>query len=301
MLHSKVDLNLYHVLKSIFEEGSITAAAQRLHLTQPAVSHALSRLRQSYQDELFVRQGRKMVATPLVYSMMPKIDRALALLDDTLETPPQFDIQQHAQTMQLGCRDILESLFLPGLMQDLAQNTPNIRLHSRHVTLANIEKMLAGGEIDVVLDVLTPVGEQISRQQIIAEKFVLVCRKAHPILNQPITLARYLSYPHTRITVKDADVDIVDMALAKHGASRQILLRCEHFFAAISAVAQSDLIITVPQTFAKSLQNQMAITLCDLPFDTPELPIYMYWHENNTTNPVNSWFREKLVTVAEEL
>lgn len=301
MLHSKVDLNLYHVLKSIFEEGSITAAAQRLHLTQPAVSHALSRLRQSYQDELFVRQGRKMVATPLVYSMMPKIDRALALLDDTLEAPPQFDIQQHAQTMQLGCRDILESLFLPGLMQDLAQNTPNIRLHSRHVTLANIEKMLAGGEIDVVLDVLTPVGEQISRQQIIAEKFVLVCRKAHPILNQRITLARYLSYPHTRITVKDADVDIVDMALAKHGASRQILLRCEHFFAAISAVAQSDLIITVPQTFAKSLQNQMAITLCDLPFDTPELPIYMYWHENNTTNPVNSWFREKLVTVAEEL
>lgn len=301
MLHSKVDLNLYHVLKSIFEEGSITAAAQRLHLTQPAVSHALSRLRHSYHDELFVRQGRKMVATPLVYSIMPKIDRALALLDDTLETQIQFDIHQHAQTMQLGCRDVLESLFLPLLMQDFTQNTPNIRLHSRHIAMTNIEKLLAGGDLDVVLDVLIPVGEHIARQQIITEKFVLVCRKAHPILSQPVTLSRYLSFPHTRVTVKDADVDIVDMALAKHGASRQILLRCEHFFAAISAVAQSDLIITVPQTFAKSLQNQMAITLCDLPFDTPELPIYMYWHENNTTNPVNSWFREKLVAVADEL
>lgn len=301
MLHSKVDLNLYRVLKSIFEEGSITAAAHRLHITQPAVSHALARLRHSYQDELFVRQGRKMVATPMVYAMMPKIDRALCLLDDTLDTQIEFDIQQHAQTMQIGCRDVLESLFLPGLMQDLSQHTPNIRLHSRHVPIANLEKILAAGEVDVALEVLTPVGEQIARQQIIAEKFVLVCRSGHPILDKTLTLTRYLHFPHTRVTVKDADVDIVDMALAKYGASRQILLRCEHFFAAVSAVTQSDLIITMPQTFALSLQNQMSIELRDLPFEVPELPVYMYWHENNTINPVNRWFREKLVSVASDL
>lgn len=301
MLHSKVDLNLYHVLKSIFEEGSITAAAQRLHLTQPAVSHALARLRHSYQDELFIRQGRKMVATPLVYTIMPKIERALSLLDDTLETQIQFDIQQHSQTLQMGCRDVLESLFLPGLMQDLAANTPNIRLHSRHVPMANIDKLLTGGDMDVVLDVLTPVGEHIARKQIIAEQFVMVCRNEHPILEEPLTLARYLSYPHTRVTVKDADVDILDMALAKHGASRQILMRCEHFFAAVAAVAQSELIITMPKTFALNLQQQMAITLRPLPFDVPTLGIYLYWHENNTINPINRWFREKIMLVAENL
>lgn len=301
MIHSKVDLNLYRVLKSIFEEGSITAAAHRLHITQPAVSHALSRLRQSYQDELFVRQGRKMVATSLVYAMMPKIERALSLLDDTLETQTQFDIQQHSQTMHIGCRDILESLLLPRLMQDLSQNTPNIRLHSRHVSMTNIEKMLTGGDLDVVLDVLVPVGKQIARQHIIAERFVLVCRQDHPILEQPITLASYLSFSHTRVTLKDADVDILDMALAKHGAAREIVLRCEHFFAAVSAVEQSDLIITMPLTFALSLQNQMAITLHSLPFEVPELAVYMYWHENNTVNPVNRWFREKLQALAGEL
>lgn len=301
MLHSKVDLNLYRVLKSIFEEGSITAAAHRLHITQPAVSHALSRLRQSYQDELFTRQGRKMVATSLVYAMMPKIERALSLLDETLETQTQFDIQQHSQTMHIGCRDVLESLFLPRLMQDLSQNTPNIRLHSRHVPMTNIEKVLADGELDVVLDVLIPIGEHIARQQIIAEKFVLVCRKDHPILEQSITLASYLSFPHTRVTLKDADVDLLDMALAKHGAARKIVLRCEHFFAAVGAVEQSDLIITMPLTFALSLRNKMSIEIHNLPFEVPELAIYMYWHKNNTVNPVNRWFREKLQEQASEL
>lgn len=301
MIHSKVDLNLYRVLKSIFEEGSITAAANRLHITQPAVSHALSRLRQSYQDELFIRQGRKMVATSLVYAIMPKIERALSLLDETLETQTQFDIQQHSQTMYIGCRDVLESLLLPRLMRDLMKNTPNIRLHSRHVPMTNIEKVLTNGELDVVLDVLVPVGKQIARQQIITEKFVLVCRKNHPILEQSITLASYLSFPHTRVTLKDADVDLLDMALAKHGADRKIVLRCEHFFAAVSAVEQSDLIITMPLTFALSLNNQMSIDIHNLPFEVPELAVYMYWHKNYTANPVNRWFRGKLQALASEL
>ena len=113
MMHGKIDLNLFFVLKAVYEEESITAAAKALHLTQPAVSHAMSRLRDKFDDELFVRHSRRMVPTPLCQSIIQPIKEALAHLESTLSDPIDFDISRYKREIRLGLRDILESTFLP--------------------------------------------------------------------------------------------------------------------------------------------------------------------------------------------
>lgn len=300
MLHNQIDLNLFNVLKAIYIEGSITQAAHKLHLTQPAVSHALARLRDKYQDPIFIRQGNKMIASEFTQTIMPQVLEAVNALEHTLSHDQVFDIHNHNAPIKLGFRDILESLFFPPLLKDLSLHTPNIKIHSEQIKRSMMEKVLTEGDLDLVIDALMPVSANISHQLICNEYFVLVCREDHPIL-EDITLDQYLAYGHIIASLKENFVDLVDLALAKHNAVRSITLQCEHFFAAISVALETNLLLTMPNSYAEKLAKQMPIVISPLPFITPELPVHMYWHKQAQNNPVNKWMRTKLTDIAEQL
>jgi DNA-binding transcriptional LysR family regulator len=300
MLHSKIDLNLFLIMSTVYQQGSITAAASKLHLTQPAVSHAIARLRDKFNDPLFVRHGRKMVPTALCQKMIPDVQQALLLLNNTVSQPATFDIQQHKREIKLGLRDILESMFFPILMPDLLNNTPNITLNSRQIKRTELEPSLAQQSLDIVIDVLMPTHKDIRNTLICSERFSLVCRQNHPILQQ-LTLANYAAASHALVSLKDFSIDTVDMALAHQGVSRNIALRCEHYFAAISVICQSDLIMTMPNTYAMLLQQTMPIVVSPLPFEVPELAVHMYWHQQAQDDPVNQWIRNKLLNISAQL
>ena len=140
MLHSKIDLNLFLILRTVYQEGTITAAANKLHLTQPAVSHALSRLREKFDDVLFIRHGRKMVPSALCQNIMPQVIVSLTALESTLLDNQVFDVTEYKREMKFGFRDILESIFFPTLVTDLLTNTPNITINSRQVSRVEMEK-----------------------------------------------------------------------------------------------------------------------------------------------------------------
>jgi len=300
MLHSKIDLNLFLVLRTVYQEGTITAAANKLHLTQPAVSHALSRLREKFDDVLFIRHGRKMVPSALCQNIMPQVIVSLTALESTLLDNQVFDVTEYKREMKFGFRDILESIFFPTLVTDLLTNTPNITINSRQVSRVEMEKALEQQELDIVIDVLTPTSNDINSTLICNESFSLICRKDHPILND-LTLDNYVQASHALVALKDSRVDLVDMALAKHGATRNIVLQCEHYFAATSVISRCDMLLTMPNAYANLLKDKMPVEVVPLPFDVPVLPVHMYWHKQAEHDPVNGWMRNKLLAIAKEL
>lgn len=300
MLHSKIDLNLFLVLRTVYQEGTITAAANKLHLTQPAVSHALSRLRAKFDDVLFIRHGRKMVPSALCQNIMPQVIVSLTALESTLLDNQVFDVNEYKREMKFGFRDILESIFFPTLVTDLLINTPNITINSRQVSRVEMEKALEQQELDIVIDVLTPTSNDINSTLICNESFSLICRKNHPILND-LSLENYVQASHALVALKDSRVDLVDMALAKHGATRNIVLQCEHYFAATSVISRCDMLLTMPNAYANLLKDKMPVEVVPLPFDVPVLPVHMYWHEQAEHDPINGWMRNKLLAIAQEL
>jgi len=300
MLHSKVDLNLFLVLKTVYLEGSITAAAKKLHLTQPAVSHAIGRLRAKFDEPLFVRHGRKMVPSAFCQKIMPQVIAAVDVLELTFLSNKEFDVTEHRREIKFGFRDILESLFFPALMSDLLVNSPNITVNSRKITRPKMEKSLADHELDIVIDVLVPTGDDICHQLICEESFSLICRAGHPILDD-LTLDNYVNASHALVALKDSEVDLVDIALAKHGVSRRVVLQCEHYFAAASVIAQSDMLLTMPNSYVNLLIDKMAVCAAPLPFQVAAMPVHMYWHKQAEHDPANGWMREKLLNIAKEI
>jgi|TARA_R110000744_G_scaffold40442_8_gene91762 DNA-binding transcriptional LysR family regulator len=297
LLHSKIDLNLFLILAAVYQEGSITAAAKRLHLSQPAVSHALSRLRDKYHDPLFIRHSRKMLPTALCQTIMPRVLSSVSELESTLHNIGVFDVHQHQREMKFGFRDILESIFFPELATDLLLNTPNISVSSRQVSHVDMETALENQELDIVIDVLSPTNENIQHTLICDEHFSLICRKDHPILSD-LTLAKYIEATHALVSFKDSAVNTVDMALAKHGVSRKFALKCEHYFAATSVISRCDMLLTMPNAYARLLKQQMPVEVVSLPFEVPILPVHMYWHKQAVHDPVNRWMRDKLLNIA---
>ena len=300
MLHSKIDLNLFLIMSTVYQQGSITAAANKLHLTQPAVSHAIARLREKFDDPLFVRHGRKMVPTAFCQTIIPDVNQALLLLNNTVSQPARFDIQQHKREIKLGLRDVLESMFFPILVPDLLNNTPNLTLNSRQIKRSELEPSLAQQSLDIVIDVLMPTHSDIRSRLICHESFSLICRREHPILQQ-LTLENYAKASHALVSLKDFTIDTVDMALATKGITRNIILRCEHYFAAINVVSQSDMIMTMPSSYARLLQQSIPIEVSPLPFDVPDLAVHMYWHKQAEEDPVNQWIRQKLMSISAKI
>lgn len=300
MLHGKIDLNLFLVLRTVYEAGSITAAAKELHLSQPAVSHALARLRDKFEDELFIRHGRKMIPSAFCQKIMPQVSQSLDALESTLSNDKLFDVHEHKREIKLGFRDILESKFFPPLMADLTTNTPNITINSRQVTRVEMEKALEQQEIDIVIDVLTPTGHNINHTLVCEEHFSLICREDHPILDD-LTLENYAEASHALISLRDSPVDLVDMALAKHGVMRKFGLQCEHYFAATSVICQCDMLLTMPHAYASQLEEKMPVHVSPLPFEVPLLPVHMYWHKQAEHDPLNNWMRDKLLAIAAEV
>lgn len=300
MLHSKIDMNLYLVMATIYQQGSITKAAEKLHLTQPAISHALSRLREKYDDPLFVRHGRKMQATEKCLAMIPFVEEGLAQLNKTFHHNLHFDIATQTRKVNLGLRDILEALFFPSLLQLLLRDAPGLKLHSRQAGLKGYYEDLSQGDIDLVVDAQFAIDKNVKSIKLGENPFMLVCRKGHPIQSN-LSLQSYLRYQHIVASLKPNDINIVDNALSGIQHSRDIVLRCENFFAAIQVLMRTDLIMTMPLAAARQFELEFPITILPLPFELPSIPVQLYWPVNQDQDPVNLWLRKQIRTIGAEL
>jgi DNA-binding transcriptional LysR family regulator len=293
---NRVDLNLFVVLDAIFTEGGITKASTKLHLTQPAVSHALARLRVLFDDALFVREGRAMVPTPRARSLIEPVRRSLRELEVTLNETESFDPGSTQKRFTVAVRDVLESTLLPPLMQRVTASAPQIDIAAIRVDRRQLESELAMGTLDAVIDVLLPLSGKIQRTRIALDPIVVVARKDHPQINKRFDLDAYLAQEHILVSSRRSGPGLEDIELSRLGLQRRIRLRCQHYFAACQVVSQTDLILTMPERHARITNPPFGNQILPFPVETPQLDAYLYWHSNVDHEPANRWLREQLTT-----
>ena len=287
----RLDLNLYRVFEAIYQEGSLTRAAEVLHMGQPAVSNALARLRAAYADPLFVRRGRGVSPTPRSETIAGDVAHALRLLRGGLTASAAFDPTRAERRFRIGASDLASVLVLPALVEALASTT--IRLEVQTYNRRRLVHALAGGEVDLALDALPLPDPQLLSTKLMEDDAVCAVRAGHAVLSGPLTLARYLKLGHVHASGRPRGLGQVDMALKRLGEQRRIVVRTPHHVALPFLVRQTDLAASIPRRLAAAHQ----LSIRSLPFDMPPLEFYAIWHRRTETDEANRWVRELLVSV----
>lgn len=299
---SRVDLNLFVVFDVIYREGNLTRASEALNLSQPAVSHALSRLRDRFDDPLFERSGKRMVPTPLAKAIVERVREGLGRLESTLSDGLVFDPSAAERTFTIAMRDILEAKALPEIAQRLQDIAPNISICSVQMPRREIESALLRGTIDFAADVLIPVSKQVNHALLGSESLSVMVAKGHPlaakIKAQTITLEDYLQARHILVSSRSSGPGAEDIALSRLGESRDIAMRCQHYYAAAKVIEKTHWLVTLPTTYASTLcdesnPNNPYITF-PLPFKAEPLEVHLYWQHKTEQDPAMIWCKQQI-------
>lgn len=291
-LHN-VDLNLFVVFDAIYQQRNLTRASEVLFMSQPAVSNALARLRESLNDPLFVRAPGGMRPTPLAENIIERVQQALTLLDSSVAEGITFDPLTSHKTFRLSMNDMTQSRVLPELLETLKVSAPGVKLECYYVARDELERELTAGTVDLALDVPLVSGPQICMQPLVQERYVCVVRKDHPDIGNDISLEQYLALDHIQVSNRRSGAGYEDYALQRLGKRRNVKLRVPHFQVAPRLVAQCDMVLTMPYHLA--LENDLKIL--ELPFELAELDWSLYWHNSADQDQANSWLRELVLGI----
>jgi DNA-binding transcriptional LysR family regulator len=298
---SQVDLNLFVVLEAIYREGNLTRAGRQLKLTQPAMSHALKRLRELLKDPLFIREGANMVPTPFSRNMINEVRQALQILEVSLYENRNFDPAHTRRNFQIGFWELMESMILPPLAKVLTRAAPEISITTLRVKRREIEQELASGTLDLVLDIPISMSDNFRQAPLFSDRVVVMARKGHPAIRSELDLDTYLRQDHVLVSSRRLGPSLVDAELNRAGRKRRIVLRCQHYFAACQVVSETDMLLTIPQHYAETLNAGFNNRLHLFPLKSlQQLEIHMYWHESTENDPPNRWLREQIKKVVDE-
>jgi DNA-binding transcriptional LysR family regulator len=282
------------VFDAIYTRGGITAAARALHLTQPAISHSLHRLRELFGDPLFLRQGNRMVPTHRARSVIADVQLHLNGLQATTQTQTAFHPSALDLKFTVGFRDILESIAFPPLIARVESIAPNMRIVSRRLAASDVDRELATGSIDLVIDRRLHAGPHLSSEYLFDESLVVGMRKAHPLASGTLRRSDYLAAHHVAVSQLGEAVPL-DVLLAQDGRSRDVRLTCQHYFSACQVAAETDLLLTMPSSYAKNLSRLLAIATQPLPIKLKPIPILAYWHRSKDMDRAHEWFRRLVI------
>ncbi|WP_158970286.1 LysR family transcriptional regulator [Chachezhania sediminis] len=286
------DLNILVILCAVYREGSVTRAAERLNLTQSAISHGLGRLRLLFDDPLFVRKGNRLVSTPLAKRLAEEAREGLERLEALFDQGTEFDPTANARTFTLGVRDVLEASLIPPLVDAMLEEAGQVSLVSAHVQRSAMATRLASGAIDATVDVCLEQPEEVLSERILEEEFCVVARRDHPLACHRHDLSAYLACDHVLISVRQEGDGFEDSKLRRLGHRRQIKLRCQHYLAAYNVVRQSDLVATMPRRLAEMFSDSDGVDLLPVPFEIGRMDFHLYWHASRDADPGNQWFRQ---------
>ncbi len=298
---SRLDLNLFRVMDAVYVHGGISAAARQLHLSQPAVSHALARLRRVWGDQLFVRQGNRMVPTELTRRVMGDVQAHLRGLQSLFTQAERFEPRTLEMTLKLGMRDVLEAISLPLLVAHLSEVAPRLRVASVRVPRDELTRALTMGEVDVVIDRQRRMDSGIRGLHLADEGLAVILREGHPLLDKGLDASAYFASRHVMVALRPDQPDPLQAVWAMAGRDgRDIAMRCQHYFAAARVTAQSELLLTLPRTYARELAQVLPLVVCELPLPAPAMGIWMYWHAEREGDPAHQWLRGEVLSAVRQ-
>jgi len=303
------DLNLLIVFDAIMSERSLTRAAQRLALTQPAVSNALRRLRESLGDELLLRKGRALEPSARALELWPVVRATLQTLRTSLQ-PQTFDPAVATTTFVLTMADATAAELMPGLIGRVSASAPGVSLRVVPLTTRDPRRMLeedhahlAIGHFPAVLTDLTAKaqsGESVAyrHQRLFTGDYVCVMRQGHPLAGQELTLDRFCAARHMLVSFSGRAYGFVDAALAALQRSRHVVLTVNQFFTAGTVVINSDLLTVLPRHFVRVTGFSHLLVLRELPFAVDPIQVDAVWHLRQDTSSAQAWLRTQVHELA---
>lgn len=296
-----LDLNLLLVFDAIYAERSISKAAQRLNLSQPAVSNALARLRDRLGDPLFERSSQGMTPTPRAKALKEPIHQALDLLEQGLRNDSTFDYASSVREFVIAVEDYGETVILPRLVDWAAAAAPNIRITIRAESSASLKEAMRDGSVDLALDYFTVPTEGYVNKRVMTETLVTLARKEHPHISDRLNLETYLEQRHVVISPRGRVTPMIDLALSKRNLQRKIALVVPHFLSMPTMVRSSNMICTLPRRMAYHFADAFGLNVHAVPVRTPAFPVYLIWHESFDGDPGHQWLRNHLIALCESL
>lgn len=300
-----LDLNLLVALRALIAERHVTRAAARVGLTQPAMSHALARLRSVLGDPVLVRTRTGMVLTPRAQALAEPLERVLGDVSKLLAPADRFDPARSTRTFRVGTADYGELVLMPAVLGRVLREGPHIRVRMRDVG-SRARDHLEDDEVDVVLGPVGMMGvggASVLAQKLFSERFVCVVREEHPSVGKRLTLDQFVSLPHALIVPRGDAGSVVDTALAKLGRRRRVAVEVPHFLVAPFLLEKTDMILTVAARVARTLAPSAGLRVLPPPpeLDLPGFDMSLVWHERNRADPGLAWFREVVAAVAKKL
>lgn len=291
----RFDQNLWLVLDALFKERSVSGAAQRLHLSQSALSHALKRLRSVFDDPLFIRQSGQMIPTAKAKMLQQPMQQALQMLQAVTHTVEQFNPNTAKRHFVIAVTDFTAEVFLPGLLQKVKAVSNDITFKIVPISHELPEKLLESGKLDLALSFSH--GEKITtplhHQRLISGDYKVISRKNHPLIGNQLTLENFLAAPHILTSPWGDEYGSLDKVLKKQGLTRHIELIQPHLFMTPKLVAHSDLIATVPERMLTP-EHSNTLAVYDPPIALPCYQLLVYWHPVYQGDHGLLWLRELL-------
>lgn len=292
-----LDLNLLLAFEALDETRSVSKAAERLGIRQPAMSAALARLRLAFSDQLFVRAAGAMQPTPRAVRLGSGVAKALGELRAAMEDAP-FEPLATTRTFTIASTDYTTLVILPHVMAALEREAPRVDLRIVGYDKGDIPNLLDRGEIDLALGVFSAPSDNAVRKFLCAERFVGVTRRGHPLVgNGTIDLIDYAGARHALVSVRRDATGEIDVALQAHGLTRRIALVLPHMLVLPSILANSDIVAAVPSRAADALVTGGLQTF-DIPLKLTPWRIEMLWNPASRRDPASAWLRSKITAAA---
>lgn len=287
----RLDLNLLVVFDAVMQERNATRAAERLNMSQPAVSHALGRLRAALGDELFVRTPEGMAPTPQAERLAPSVRQALADLRAALDGARPFEPQEVEQTFTVAVNNYAALVIAPRLAAMVAREAPSVTLDLRPSGTLDIAEHLDRGELDLALGSLAAPGERFSDIRLFDDRFACVLRQGHPAVAAGALDGRTLAgLPHLEVSSSGEGTGFVDDELERLGLERRIALRAP-LLSTAGILVQSDMVAVMAERAARAFAAGAPLQVLPLPFKSPSLTTAMLWHRRVDDQPGHRWLR----------
>lgn len=304
----RLDLNLLVVFDALMQEQNLTRAAERLHMSQPAVSNALARLRAQLDEPLFVRTARGMTPTAQAQTLHGPVRAALRLLHDGLAPEPAFDPRSAQQRFHLAMNDYAQYALLPPLLARLRAQAPQVVLAVEPDAADTLPTRLAAGTLDLAIDYLHFDAPELRYEHLHEEPLVVIARAGHPALGRDrkglpaMTQARYEAAAHVTIPPRAGRGSPLEIVLGSAKVRRKVELYVPYYMTIPAVVAQSDLLGTVPRRLAEGFAQALPLAIVPLPFAMPPVQVSAITHRQQDGNRGLQWLKQQIAaTVAEML
>ena len=305
-----LDLNLLRVFDEVMTERNLTRAAHNLAMTQPAVSNALKRLRESLGDELVKRAGYGVEATPVALALWPTVRDALAQLRESI-SPGRFEPATAGNAFVLAMADATAAKLVPGLVDVLEKEAPGVNLRIVPLTTRDPRDLLDSGSADLAIGHFPGVIAELNaihlqehnprflHQRLYDGEYVVVMRRDHPLAGRSLTLDAYCAARHLLVSFSGRPFGFVDEALSAMSRQRRVVITVNQFVTAGRVVATTDLLTVLPRHFVEVTGIEPELALLELPLPVPAVHVDTLWHRQSAHSSAHQWLRAAVERAAQ--